>query len=83
VGDFKMGVVRDIGELNFVIYPNDHLPIHVHVKCGRDEAIFRIIDGDVSYHEDRGLSNRHVRDAQEEIEDNIDFYVEKWEELNN
>jgi Domain of unknown function (DUF4160) len=68
--------------LDFQIYPNDHLPIHVHVKSGNDEGIFRIEDGEVSFHEDRGLSNRQIRDATEVLEDNVDEFIAEWNRLN-
>jgi hypothetical protein len=68
--------------LNFQIYPNDHLPIHVHVISGNDEGIFRIEDNEVSYYKDDGLSSRQVRDAIEVIEENIDQFISEWNRLN-
>jgi hypothetical protein len=68
--------------LEFVIYANDHEPIHVHVKSGSDEGIFRLKNGEVTFHEDRGLSNREVRDATEILEDNMDEFISEWNRLN-
>ena len=68
--------------LDFQIYPNDHLPVHVHVLYDGDEAVFRIENGEVNLYKEGRLPNRQLRDANDIIEENIEQFIDEWNRLN-
>jgi metal-dependent HD superfamily phosphatase/phosphodiesterase len=74
-------VMREHG-MKFIIWSNDHAPIHVHVQSQNGEGIFQIRERNVVYYEDKGLSSREARDAQETIEENIDEFIDEWKKYN-
>ena len=69
------------GQLDYQIHTDDHPPAHVHVFHGDEQATFRIEDGEVNLYKNKGLSTRHIREAQETIEDNVDHFISEFERL--
>ena len=55
-----------------MIYPNDHLPLHVHAIHGEGETLIALGNADVapSVYESRGLSARLERRALEIVGEN-------------
>jgi hypothetical protein len=78
-----MPTVLRLGRLRVVIYPNDHLPAHVHVIGQGDSAIFNLNcpAGPLSLRVNFGFRDREVRDIQAELLDHIAELCKAWEEI--
>jgi len=63
-----------------VIYFNDHLPPHVHVKKDRAEARVQILP-DIALIDQRGFNNRDVKTVLTLVEHHRDLLVETWRNI--
>ena len=64
---------------SFFFYSNDHPPIHVHVRCGGGEAVFKVEPG-VELRESQGLKVRELARAEQLAVEHRSRIVEKWHE---
>lgn len=73
-----MAVVLRFGRFSFVIYPQDHLPAHVHIKAAGAEAKFEIETGNclAVY----GFNQRTINQLAEIVRQNKDLLMEQWNE---
>ena len=73
-----MPVILLTKNLKIYIYPNDHIPPHIHVVGPDCEAKINIqtLECFANY----GFSKRDIRRISAFIEDNIDLIREAWEE---
>ena len=70
--------VLQVAGFEIYIFTHDHIPPHVHVFRGGDEAIIVIENGDVreSY-----MSRRDLREARRIIEEHRGFLLQRWQEI--
>lgn len=75
-------VLRESG-FQVIIYTDDHLPMHVHVKYQGREALVNLgtETENVVLRENRGLNRNQLRRAIEIVEDNQLFLIAKWREI--
>ena len=75
-------VLRTAG-FQIVIYTDDHLPMHVHVKYQGREALINLgnENENIFLRENRGLNRNQLRQALEIIETNQLFLIAKWREI--
>ena len=66
-----------------VIYPNDHVPAHVHVFGGGSEALFNLNypDGPVSLRENYGFSRAAITRIRGQLDENIAMLCGEWERI--
>ena len=65
----------------FMLYANDHEPIHVHVVKGKQKAKFSIFP--VQLVENNGLSKSELKMAEAVIEENQEIIAEHWNKFFN
>ncbi|MGA9779790.1 MAG: DUF4160 domain-containing protein [Limisphaerales bacterium] len=63
----------------FFFYSNDHRPIHVHVRYGSGEAVFKV-ETEVELRESHGLKLGELAKAERLAEENKKLIIEKWHE---
>jgi hypothetical protein len=63
----------------FFIYSNEHAPIHVHVRYGGGEAVFKI-GSTIELRESQGLKVRELARAEKLAEENRELIVRAWNE---
>lgn len=63
----------------FFFYSNEHEPIHVHVRKGDGEAVFRV-ETAVELLESVGLKTQELRRAQTLAETHQQAIIAKWHE---
>ncbi len=75
-------VLRNSG-FQVVIYTDDHLPMHVHVKYQGREALVNLgtENESIFLRENRALNRNQLRRALEIIETNQLFLIAKWREI--
>jgi hypothetical protein len=71
-------VLRQDG-FEFVIYPNDHTPMHVHVFKGDGEAKINL--SPVTIIAAWGMGKSDARKAKRITVENQDYLIEKWREI--
>ncbi len=69
--------------LRVVIYPNDHLPGHVHVVGAEYEAVFELNcpKGPVTLRESYGFTTRQLRDLAEQLTESLSLLCDAWESI--
>jgi Domain of unknown function (DUF4160) len=77
-------VFRQSG-LAFRVYPNDHLPKHVHVFQAGGEARIEILgqDGNAHVITNHGLSRKDVTRAVELVQQNQVRLLQQWSEYHD
>ena len=73
-----MPTILNIFGLRFYFYSDEHLPIHVHIEYGDNDAKVEIATREVKYN--RGIKANDMRRAQEIIELYEDEIIAKWHE---
>ena len=75
-------VLRESG-FQVVIWTDDHLPMHVHVKYQGRQALINLGSEieNVFLRENRGLKRNQLRRALELVENNQLFLISKWREI--
>jgi hypothetical protein len=63
----------------FFFYSNEHEPIHVHVRYGGGEAVFRVVP-EIELRESEGLKVRELAKAEQLAAQNREVIVRKWYE---
>lgn len=71
-------VLRERG-FRFVIWLNDHEPMHVHVFSGEGEAVINIEDEGIIKVWEMSLAS--VKQAREIVAENREMLAEKWREI--
>lgn len=68
---------------NFVIYPDDHEPMHTHVKKAGKEVVINLGDASARPYEreNRGMSLKNRRQALRLAAEYQDYLIEKWKEI--
>jgi hypothetical protein len=63
-----------------VVYPADHVPSHVHVFGGGNEAVFnlRCPDGPVELRENYGFSRREIAKIRGRLNDALAKLCQEW-----
>lgn len=61
----------------FFFYSNDHPPIHVHVRKGEAEAIFRV-EPTVELRESVAFNVRELSRAEDLINDHVELVKQTW-----
>ena len=75
-------VLRESG-FQVVIWTDDHLPMHVHVKYQGRQALINLGSEteNVFLRENRGLNRSQLRQALEIVGRNQIFLIAKWREI--
>ncbi len=60
-------------------YANDHLPIHIHIRKGKGEIIFEIINNEVIFKQSYGLKHQEISQAEELAEQYKNKIINDWE----
>lgn len=78
-----MPTVAAFDGLRVAIYPNDHLPAHVHVVGSGCEAVFnlRCPHGPPEARESYGLTSRRIRRIRERLASMLEELCEAWEQI--
>ena len=58
----------------FFFYSNEHRPIHVHVRYGSGEAVFKVEDG-VELRESQGLKVKELAKAESLAEEHRELII--------
>jgi Domain of unknown function (DUF4160) len=76
-----MPTILRLSGLRVVIYPNDHLPKHVHVVGPSGEAVFELNcpAGPVTLRESYGFTTRLVRSIAEQLATSLVSLCKAWE----
>lgn len=74
-------VLSQYGEFRFMIYLNDHEPMHVHVFHQNGEAIINFA-AEPLLRENRGLNRNHLRRAMRIVLENQAVLQSRWREIN-
>ncbi len=74
-------VLSQYGEFRFMIYLNDHEPMHVHVFHQNGEAVINFA-GVPLLRENRGLNRNHLRRAMRIVRENQAVLQSRWREIN-
>lgn len=66
-----------------VIYPNDHIPAHVHVFGGGNEALFNLNcpRGPVVLRENYGFSRRAVSEIRKALDKAVAMLCAEWRRI--
>ncbi len=64
-----------------MIYPADHIPAHVHVFGGGNEAVFNLNcpGGPVQLRENYGFSRREFARIRDSLNDAVPMLCEEWQ----
>ena len=73
-------VLRQNG-FNFIIYINDHEPMHVHVFYQGNEAVINFA-GEVEVRSNFGLNRNQLRRVMVIIRENHELLQAQWREIN-
>jgi hypothetical protein len=74
-----MPLVFEKEGFRFAFYSNEHRPIHVHVRKGAGEAVFKVEDT-VELRESAGMRIKDLTRAQELAVEHQAFIIKKWYE---
>ena len=73
-----MPVIKTFDEIRIYIFPEDHLPPHVHVFQGGQEVSIQIGTLTVT----GKMHTRILRKAVKWLEENQDMLIAEWERIN-
>jgi hypothetical protein len=73
-------VLREAG-FEFVVYPNDHLPAHVHVFHGDDAAVIDVSGLGPELRAVFGMKKQEVRRALRIATDNLSALQNGWTQI--
>lgn len=75
-----MPVVMRFNGFGVVVYPNDHVPAHVHVMNAESEAVFNLNcpHGPVALRENYGFLERQIRAIREVLGQNTAKLCHEW-----
>ena len=78
-----MPTILRVDGLRVVIYPNDHMPEHVHVIGGGGEALFNLHcpDGPPVLRENYGFSRAEVTWIAAELLPHVGRLCEEWSRI--
>jgi len=78
-----MPTVLRFDGFNVVIYPADHIPAHVHVFGGGNEAMFNLNcpAGPVALRENYGFSRRAIARIREALDDAVVILCDEWRRI--
>lgn len=76
-----MPTILRLGAYDVKIYFNDHLPPHVHVRCGRRQIVVYLND-DLPV-EDRGMRRFEISRAKGIVAEHYDLLIAEWERIYN
>jgi hypothetical protein len=74
--DDGMPTVMRMQGFRFVIWPDDHVPPHVHVRKGGNEVVINLIDGRIR--DRRGMSDQDVAKARRLVHEFGDDLMAAW-----
>jgi hypothetical protein len=77
-----MPKVFETDGFKFFFYSNEHRPIHVHVRYGGGEAVFKV-ENEVELRESYKLKVAELSKAQMLAEMNKEVIIQKWHEYFN
>ena len=68
---------------NVVVYPADHIPAHVHVFGGGNEAVFNLNcpAGPVMLRENYGFSRRTVARIRTALDETVSLLCREWRRI--
>jgi hypothetical protein len=75
-----MPTVLGQGAFAFMVYTDDHRPMHVHVWHQGREAVLTIEKG-VHIRENSGMTRRDLRTAVKIAEENLRFLQAEWDRI--
>jgi Domain of unknown function (DUF4160) len=81
-----MPTILRIGRLRVVIYPNDHVPEHVHVIGPEEEAVFVLHceeGGPPTVRENYGFSRRELTRIAGVLMEQLEMLCDRWEEIHD
>ena len=78
-----MPTVLRFDGFSVVIYPSDHIPAHVHVFGGGNEAVFNLNcpGGPVQLRENYGFSRREFARIRDSLDDAVPMLCEEWRRI--
>jgi hypothetical protein len=78
-----MPTILTFGGFRVVIYPNDHVPGHVHVIGADCEAVFVLNcpKGPPTLRESFGFTVRKLRSVAAHLEESLDVLCAAWEKI--
>ncbi|MBS0612909.1 MAG: DUF4160 domain-containing protein [Proteobacteria bacterium] len=78
-----MPTVMRFDGLRVVVYPNDHLPGHVHVIGADCEAVFELNcpKGPVTLRESYGFTTWQLRGLAEQLTESLSLLCDAWESI--
>lgn len=74
-----MPTVLNISGYRFIIFLNDHLPKHIHVKKAEGGAKVNLEPIEVVEHYQ--LTRRQINEIRKITEENQEYLLAKWQEL--
>ena len=74
-----MPTILRVKGYRFIVFTNDHPPPHVHVKQAEGGA--KVSLDPIKVEEYWQLNRRQLREIKEIVEEQRDFIVEKWKEI--
>ena len=68
-----------------VVYPNDHIPAHVHVFSGGNEAVFDLNcpGGPVGLRENYGFSRGAIARIRKPLDDAVAMLCREWRRIHD
>ncbi|MEP7341573.1 MAG: DUF4160 domain-containing protein [Acidobacteriota bacterium] len=68
---------------SFMIYVDDHEPMHTHVKNGGKEVVINLGDARTAPHirENKRMAKQEVRKALQLVYEHQDYLIEMWREI--
>ena len=78
-----MPTVLRFDGFHVVVYPADHVPAHVHVFSGGNEAIFNLNcpTGPVALRENYGFSRRTITRIRKLLDDAVTLLRQEWRRI--
>jgi hypothetical protein len=78
-----MPTVLRFDGLSVVVYPADHIPAHVHIIGGGQEAVFNLNcpGGPVELRENYGFSRRAIARIRERLDEVVAMLCRQWRNI--
>ena len=76
-----MSTILLINGYRFFFYSNEHLPKHIHIEKAEKTAKFNI--DFIELIKSRQLTTSELREVKRIIEQNQQFFIQKWDEFFN
>lgn len=73
--------LKIVNGFRFFFYSNEHLPIHVHIEKAESTAKFNLFPLELV--KNNKFSAKDLKDIRIIIEQNIEFFKNKWNEYFN